>query len=629
MRRLAAALLAALMLLAVAACDSNNQDTTTAAPTTAAPTTEAAATEADAAADATEAEATTAAAEATTAAATTTAAAPAAEVDVMQPFSAYPEPIVISVGRQNNAGGQFAPGESAGDNSYTRMLKDVLNIEIDVAGGFDANGDEYENTLALRAASNTLPDTFGITESSKSRVLFQQLVEGGRLADLTDIYGKAIGGRTKESIDATDSAAALQHMTVGGKLYGVTSEKEGYNTALLWIRKDWLDKCGLEVPKTVEDVTNVALEFVKQKPGGMDNTIGIAVSPDPNGGLFGQWMGVLPVFNALGSYPDIWIDDGTGKAVFGAVQPETKEALAVLASWIQSGVMDKNFVTMKNGDEVRDTYLSTNACGMIFNAWWDPWPQWNGLQDASVNNNEGLEWIPVFAPLNGAGQFVPKNETISTGGQVVLASFEHPEAVVKALNLYTDVVTFRNPEYQDLIDKYVTPVEGLTDYRTMSPFVGDLYKPQSRLINAEVINSYKATGVLDLDPRVSGDVNSIQGAYDWANNNTMSDWYKDKNEDEAGKYESMYVGHTAFDIVGNLYLEGEKSGVYKEKNQIFVGSTDSAADYGQMLLDLRNTAFLQIISGEKPIDYFDEFVEQWHNLGGEIITQEVNEIVGG
>jgi putative aldouronate transport system substrate-binding protein len=291
--------------------------------------------------------------------------------------------------------------------------------------------------------------------------------------------------------------------------------------------------------------------------------------------------------------------------------------------------MDKNFVTMKNGDEVRDTYLSTNACGMIFNAWWDPWPQWNGLQDASVNNNEGLEWIPVFAPLNGAGQFVPKNETISTGGQVVLASFEHPEAVVKALNLYTEVVTFRNPEYQDLIDKYVTPVEGLTDYRTMSPFVGGLYQTQSRLINAEVINSYKATGVLDLDPRVSGDVLNIQGAYDWANNNTMSDWYKDKNEDEAGKYESMYVGHTAFDIVGNLYLEGEKSGVYKEKNQIFVGSTDSAADYGQMLLDLRNTAFLQIISGEKPIDYFDEFVEQWHNLGGEIITQEVNEIVGG
>ena len=37
--------------------------------------------------------------------------------------------------------------------------------------------------------------------------------------------------------------------------------------------------------------------------------------------------------------------------------------------------------------------------------------------------------------------------------------------------------------------------------------------------------------------------------------------------------------------------------------------------------------YLQIITGEKPLDYFDEFVEQWKKLGGDTLTQEVQDII--
>ena len=36
---------------------------------------------------------------------------------------------------------------------------------------------------------------------------------------------------------------------------------------------------------------------------------------------------------------------------------------------------------------------------------------------------------------------------------------------------------------------------------------------------------------------------------------------------------------------------------------------------------------LKIITGEKPVDYFDEFVETWNKTGGEQITEEVNQAI--
>ena len=42
---------------------------------------------------------------------------------------------------------------------------------------------------------------------------------------------------------------------------------------------------------------------------------------------------------------------------------------------------------------------------------------------------------------------------------------------------------------------------------------------------------------------------------------------------------------------------------------------------------LEDETFLQIILGEKPIDEFDNFVEQWKSLGGDEITAELQEML--
>ena len=47
------------------------------------------------------------------------------------------------------------------------------------------------------------------------------------------------------------------------------------------------------------------------------------------------------------------------------------------------------------------------------------------------------------------------------------------------------------------------------------------------------------------------------------------------------------------------------------------------AEIPQELQELEQEAFLQIISGEKPVDYFDTFVVEWYANGGKELTEQI------
>ena len=45
------------------------------------------------------------------------------------------------------------------------------------------------------------------------------------------------------------------------------------------------------------------------------------------------------------------------------------------------------------------------------------------------------------------------------------------------------------------------------------------------------------------------------------------------------------------------------------------------------LKKLEKQVYLEIVTGQKPLSYFDDFVKQWNRQGGKKITQEVVEKV--
>jgi putative aldouronate transport system substrate-binding protein len=59
------------------------------------------------------------------------------------------------------------------------------------------------------------------------------------------------------------------------------------------------------------------------------------------------------------------------------------------------------------------------------------------------------------------------------------------------------------------------------------------------------------------------------------------------------------------------------------KHEVFVG-LPSAGKYQTELNKIRDEMIVSIITGDRPISFFDEYVKQWSRSGGEVLTEEAN-----
>lgn len=112
---------------------------------------------------------------------------------------------------------------------------------------------QYAQKLNVSIASDDLPDLMWVDAAQLKR-----MVEDDMLADLTDVYANYAAEFTNKVL-TDDGGSAMEAATFGGKLYGLPHIQSGYgSTEVLWVRADWLEKLGLDTPKTMEDVLNAA-----------------------------------------------------------------------------------------------------------------------------------------------------------------------------------------------------------------------------------------------------------------------------------------------------------------------------------------------------------------------------------
>ena len=94
---------------------------------------------------------------------------------------------------------------------------------------------------------------------------------------------------------------------------------------------------------------------------GNGKTVGFTLA-DWVAGNFGAEFDAAPIFNQHGSYPRQWIEKD-GEVVYGSIQPETKEMLALMSDWYKEGILDKQFAV--RSDEEREGVL-TDSVGIHF-----------------------------------------------------------------------------------------------------------------------------------------------------------------------------------------------------------------------------------------------------------------------
>ncbi|KGE18207.1 extracellular solute-binding protein [Paenibacillus wynnii] len=515
----------------------------------------------------------------------------------IDPLGKFPEPLEVSIGRSLDTNYKFNGTDTAEDNAYTRWLKEEYNIVVKHA--WEASVTDYDQKVSLAISSNDLPDAMRVNETQ-----LKQMIKADQLEDLTEVYKNVGAPRLKDIYES--NPGLLENVTVDNKLYAFP-ETTLPSAPLTWIRKDWLDKLGLEAPKSLEDLEKIAKAFIDNKMGGK-NTVGI-VGTGQGGALYStfltssdHYMNFSSLFFANGAYPGIWVKDKDGKAVYGSTLPETKQTLAMMREWYTKGILDKEVGLRKSGQEI----AVSGEAGIFFGPWWTPY----NLQDA-IKNDPEANWRPYVAPLNAAGEFT-SNQATGSNFIVVKKGYEHPEAVVKMLNVH--------------VSEKIASYEGATKGKEMTGQEIPLFI----IAGAGDQLDYTVNTLRDyLDGKIKlEDIDKVNYGF----TNDLALHVKDIKIAPFDNYDIQHwdqVKDPGFFAHVYAHLNGGSTFVdadVKYLRSLATSKTKTMDARWTNLKKMEDETFLKIILGSSPLEDFDTFVQKWMEQGGDTITKEVNEL---
>jgi putative aldouronate transport system substrate-binding protein len=523
----------------------------------------------------------------TSAAAETPAAAPA-----MDPFGKYDPPITIHTIRILDNTVKFVSGEDINNNAWSKAYADELGITV-VYDWIASTSDQYDDKLNVNIASGMIPDVMTVNRSQLARLVKTDLIN----MDVTQAYEQYASPLLKE-IMTQEGTAALDSATFDGKLVALPSTGSSMDSAaMMWIRKDWLQKFNLQAPTTIAELENLIDVFTTQDPDGTGakDYVGMAMTKDIYSGGFADMTGF---FNAYHAYPTVWIKDASGKLVYGSYQPEMKAALLELQKLYAAGKIDPEFSVKDGGKEAE--LCSAGKCGIEFGAMWNPfWP----LQ-TTKDNNPASDWTAYALPSVDGQPAQPQVSLSVTDYFVCSKGFANPEAIVKLYNLYVqkgwggtleDTLTYFSDTVND---------ERYEFFKYALVQGGPATK---NLDNYHAFSEALKTGdTSKLTPEAQGGYESLK-AYQGGDNTQWSMWAAFGSGDSSFRIIDQYVK-------GNMLM----------MNAFFGADTDTMQTKKAALDKLELETFTKIIMGES-IDTFDEFVQNAMSLGGNDIEKEVND----
>lgn len=204
-----------------------------------------------------------------------------------------------------------ANGQTEWDAEYERLTG------IDLEHTY-VTGNEYNSKIELDYAADTVPDVFDL-----SSTYFPKYAASGALADLTDLI--------KESglYDLVDESV-WEQCSYNGKIYGVP--KEIPQACGTYVRKDWLDRLGMEVPTTYDEFITMLARF-------RDEIDGCLVPLTSPGLVSPQYLPDL----YQGASPDFVCIDGVW--VDGMQQENMATALKNMQYCYAEGLLDMEAIT--------------------------------------------------------------------------------------------------------------------------------------------------------------------------------------------------------------------------------------------------------------------------------------------
>ena len=505
---------------------------------------------------------------------------------------------------------RYIEGDSLYDNIYINGYRNDLKIDLEYV--IHATGDEYTQKLTMAIASDDLPDILYLPIAE-----YTQLARAGKLWQMDDLIPQYANEITLKNF-ASDGGAMMEAAKVDGKLFGIpVGCFRNCPSNFLWIRADWLENLGLKAPESFEDVVEIARAFATGDPdkNGVDgDTYGLClnnVMADTSN--FGTAEGVLNAFGGSLQYR-AWTADENGHLDYVPVEEGTRKGLEALAGMFAEGLINPEFGV--SDDDVVGELIASGKCGMFYGG---EGMSWSYGRDSMVNC-PGADWICLNAPKAGGGVASPICFMSYSYVYAVNKNYEHPEVLLKLINFFNNKIN--NPEAtEELLAEWgVDPETGINKCAYAYGIV-DPYGDKSIGYNATIRQALSG----ELDP---SELMPEAYRYYVPIKRYIDEGYAENggfNPDDLTAWQ-YYMIHS-FEGSWTRYAELADNGLII-MSAYYNDPTPTMIKKWSSLQAMQEETFTKVISGSETIDAFDKFVEQWKSLGGDTITEEVNERFG-
>lgn len=211
---------------------------------------------------------------------------------------------------------------------------------------------------------------------------------------------------------------AYESLRVDGKIYAIPSYRV-YRGFPVHIRTDWLDKLGLEVPTTIDELWKVAEAFATKDPdgNGKKDTYGLM-----------WWQNLQGLDQILSGFGIVssWEEDKPGHIIPAFITGKYKRMLEWLRSGIEAGIFDPDSVIMKR-DEVETVKGNAGKTGIFYTG--------SGARtlNAIQKNTPGAMLMPLPPLKTPEGDYVYSIPYLNIGMWVVTKTVKIKEDVLRIL----------------------------------------------------------------------------------------------------------------------------------------------------------------------------------------------------
>ncbi|GGH30480.1 extracellular solute-binding protein [Paenibacillus segetis] len=340
----------------------------------------------------------------------TAAPAVASTGDTQNPYLASDKSLKLTVHMGTKDSGVFK-------NDWPIFKKAAEMTNVTLEGTLPNTVSDFSETFSIVMASGTLPDIMQALSKD-----FLQYGPEGAFLELNDLIDEHAPNLRKFLEDNPDVKSASSDND--GKIWFIPFIQDGEAEKGWFIRKDWLDKLGLEEPKTVDDLHDVLTAFVTQDPNGNNKKDEI--------GFFHRntTLGIEGLMALWNAYPSYRAFDN--KVVFGPLEQEYGVAMENMAKWYKEGLIDKEIFT--RGGKARDILLADNVGGLTH----DFFASTGNYNDQLASKITGFQFDPMLPPadVNGTVKEPSKRDRARNYGWGISHSNPDPVATIKYFDFW-------------------------------------------------------------------------------------------------------------------------------------------------------------------------------------------------